>query len=246
MAFVVYETLYLNDVYRDRENTIYYIKTLKAYSRAATYGEKYLNLRGITYDSIMKSLNKEGGLKGFLSSKLSNNKIDLEAVLFMGQAIAALVNLQRDKMYMVAQLPVAKGMFDWVCSIEPDINHGACLLFYGAYESARPKMLGGNAKKGKEYFLKMIKKWPENYLARSSFLQYYAIPLLDENEFKRQSFYLKKGRDKFEKSEIWRPATKFSKLTNDKMKKVDESMNIYKAVGLKRFQIMQKYKKSFF
>ena len=61
-------------------------------------------------------------------------------------------------MGLVSNLPIVKGLFDWVCSKSPNINFGACDIFYGAYQAQRPLMLGGNPEKGKEIFLKVEKK----------------------------------------------------------------------------------------
>src|SRR5690606_29325702 len=121
-----------------------------------------------------------------LSKKLPSNKRAYEATAFFAQALGGLINMKKDDMVLVAQLPVAKGMFDWVCVEEPNINHGACDLFYGAYEAGRPKMLGGNPEKGKKIFLKAIELNPNNWLARVTYLQYYVIPMFDEDEWAAQ------------------------------------------------------------
>lgn len=186
-----------------KEEAIFY------YGRALNYGFRYLGLAGITYDELVsaqanidigpenktenKSVNKSeqdkdqrsnsvsgGGVIQLLNKKLhTNSEEDLNAVFFMAQAWAGLINLQRDKPQLLAQLPTAKLLIDWVCTNRPNFFYGSCDIFYGVYESSRPPALGGQPEKGREHFIRAIKNNPQNLFARIAFIQYYLIQMAE-------------------------------------------------------------------
>lgn len=239
-AFTVFETEALADQFADKANSSAAEKAKHFYSRAIQYGLKYFAEEGITWDDLVKATRDEKGVPGLLASKLPTNQRAFEAAVFFGQAIGGLINLNKDDMILVAQLPVAKGMFDWVCKEEPNINHGACDLFYGAYEAGRPKMLGGNPEKGKNIFLSAIKRNPTNWLARVAYLQYYVLPMFDEDEWAAQKKALDDAATIYREALVWRPG-------KDKNPALGEdSLRAFQAVALKRWEIIRKYEKDLF
>ncbi len=173
--------------------------------------------------------------------KLGDDKRDLEIVLFTAQSFAALVNLQKDNMGLVSQLPVAKGMFDWVCLKDPAINYGTCDIFYGAYEAGRPQMLGGNPAKGKEIFLKAIAKHPHNWLIRTSFLQFYLVPQNDEEGFKVQMLEMKNFSEQFNKYYIYDQNPRIEAAWNR-----ESNLRFYQTLALKRYELLNRFQKQFF
>lgn len=56
-------------------------------------------------------------------------------------------------------------------------------LFYGAYYAGRPRILGGNPEKGKEFFLNNIKHNDGNLIGKLFYAQYYAIQTYNEELF---------------------------------------------------------------
>ncbi len=57
-------------------------------------------------------------------------------------------------------------------------------LFYGAYYAARPRMLGGNPEKGREFFLHYMEKNEDSLLMGKLFYaQYYAVQTYNEQLF---------------------------------------------------------------
>lgn len=242
-AFIVNETLHLKDVLADNDRIFNKNQAIFNYTRAMNYGIKYLELNGIEYQDMVNKLGITNGIQKLFDEKLDSTDIKaLENILFTAQSLASLVNLQKTKMKLLAQLPVAKSMYDWVCSKKPDIRAGACDMFYGAYESGRPRMLGGNPKKGKRIFLNLIKKSPENWLARLSYIQFYLVPMMDEEGYQEQIFYMEKATREYQENISWKPGTP----RNIKKKLVDKNPPIYQAVAIKRYQIIKKYEKEIF
>lgn len=237
-AFGVYETQYLADKLSENDNEENLNQAVYNYSKAVDYGLEYLDEQGVSWTEIKKNI---GDVKKLLKDELGTGKQDLETVFFTGQALGSLINLQKTNMALITLVPIVKGMFDYVCEIEPDFNHGACGIFYGSYEASRPKMLGGNPAKGKEIFLKTIKEHPHNWFARAAFMEQYIVPMVDEDEYETQKEFLEEAVESFDKEMRWNP---FKTKTGEAFKQ--ENLRVFQALALKRFEIIIKYEKEIF
>lgn len=239
-AFAVNETEMYNEEWGELKTEVGKSQALFNYTRSLNFGLRHLKAHKIELNDLISRLNETQGISHFLEKRLSADKKDLDLVLFTAQSLAALVNLQKDNISMVAQLPVAKAMFDWVCMKDPKINHGTCDIFYGAYESGRPKMLGGNPTKGKEIFLRAIGDHPDNWLIRTSYMQHYLIPQNDKEGFGQQLEYLKKRQMEFNAFYIYSSEPKEVNWNQE------SHLRLYQSLALKRFELMSKYQKQFF
>ncbi len=236
-AFGVDETLAMDDQFAGKSVSINRSLAIANYSKGLTYGLRYLSKEGVSLEELRSKVNEDGAVTKMLDSKLSSDSRDLEVVIFTAQALGALINLQKNDLSLVAQLPLVKGMFDWVCAKNPEINFGTCGVFEGAFQAGRPRALGGNPEKGKKVFLDTIKKYPDNALIRASFIQFYLLPLEDEEGYKEQARELEKGQEALWKASSWSP--KGATPPADRMW-------LYRAIGLKRFEIIKKYEKKHF
>lgn len=240
-AFAVNETQMNEEEWAELKSEDGRRQALLNYTRAINFGLRYLSDEGIELLDLMSKMNEPQGIFLLLDKKLGDSKRDLEVVLFTAQSLAGVINLQKDNIGIVSQLPAAKGMFDWVCTKDPSINYGTCDIFYGAYEAGRPQMLGGNPAKGKEIFLKAVAKHPHNWLIRTSFMQFYLIPQNDEEGFKEQMLALKIFHEEFNKFYIY-----------DNQEKVDgpwmreEGLRFYQTLSLKRYELINRFQKQFF
>ena len=237
-SFTVNETLYLEDFLAENDKIQNYTKAVTNLSRAMNYGVRYLKEKGITYKELMGKMNEENGVISFLDDKLSNSVKNIEAIFYIGQALGALVNLQKDKMTMIAQLPLVKALFDWSCSKKPDINQGGCAIFYGTYETSRPKYLGGNPVKGKEHFENAIKEFPDNWLIRTMYTQFYLIPMASEDAYQEQKDFFSVQSENFYKNILWFPGKEVTAEHNN--------VRLFQAIALKRFNIIKKYEEELF
>jgi hypothetical protein len=240
-AFAINESDMLNEEWGELKTESGRNQALFNYTRSLNFGLRYLKQSQIDLNDLIGKMNEPQGITHLLDKRLSDDKRDLELVLFTAQSLAALINLQKDNISLVAQLPVAKSMFDWVCMKDPKINYGTCDIFYAAYESGRPKMLGGNPEKGKEIFLRAIENHPHNWLIRSSYMQFYLIPQNDKDGFEQQLEFLKEREASFKSFYIY---------ASDARKEAEWSreprLRFYQALALKRFELMNKYQKQFF
>jgi hypothetical protein len=237
-AFGVNETDYLQDHFVDKPNSLHKKNAIWFYTKAYDYGLQFLKLKGINSDDLTPQM-AEKKLPELLSKKLNDD--DLIAVFYFAQAYGGLINLQKTNVSLISKLPVIKSMMDWVCHKSPNIENGSCQLFYAVYESSRPAMLGGDLEKGRELFLKYIKDYPYNLLARVSFIQYYIVPTMDDTLYAQQVEFLNKEFIYLEQAQNEGDR---SKLNIKYLEHRD--LNLFNSIAKKRLEIIEKHKKDIF
>ena len=237
-AYGINETLYLNDYYAENDSTYYKSKAESQYSRAVSYGLRFLKNEGVSYDDLSNALSNGGekSIAKLLGDELSDDQKTLEMVLFTAQAWGGLINLKKS-IPLMAQAPIIKGMFDWVCSEDPKILFGICDVLLAVYDLGRPKTFGGNPQRGRKSLLKFIDQNPENYMARVTLMQFWSIPSSDKKSFDSHSRFLTTAGREFGKKKHWEPSNQPPKMSRQ---------NLFNAIALKRFKIMRKYEKEFF
>lgn len=239
-AYGVSETLALDEKLSG-SGTHFRQQTLAHYSKAIEYALLYFAEEDLSYKDLQKAVRTDAGLPGLLKKHLdSDSKRDRELAAFAAQAFAGYINLRRDEMSLVAQLPVAKGMFDWVCEVQPGINHGACDIFYAAYEAGRPKSLGGNPEKGEKLFKQALEKYPHNWLVRLSYVQYVVLPQRDKETYKNQKKYMDKWSELMGENQNWKPFGQKPDAFEV------EGLGVYQSLALKRFETIKKYESKIF
>jgi hypothetical protein len=241
LAFGVNETQMAEEEWAELKSEEGKRQALLNYSKAVNFGERYLKENDINFRELASLVNEPQVILHTLDQELKTEKRDLEVVLFTAQSLAGLINLQKDNMLLVSQLPVAKALFDWVCSKNPQINYGTCDIFYGAYEAGRPTMLGGNPQKGKDIFLKAISKHPHNWLIRTSYIQFYLIPQNDEEGFNEQMEFLKGINEKFQKQFVYDSTDK-----GNPEWMMEEKLRLYQTISMKRYELLNRFQKQFF
>ena len=240
-AFAIWETESLEDIILEKQESIPIQKALQFYSRAVTLGFYFLTIKGISSQDLSLSTRTPGGMNILFKDKLNSEQLEhREAILYFAQSFGALIYFQKHRLELVAQLPVVKGMFDWVCSNNDDDYYGMCGIFYGSYESAIPKMLGGHPEKGKKIFEDVIKRHPHNWLARMAYIQYYAIPMADKNIYQQQKAILEKASTLLEQKQYWTPKN----IDHNAFK--EKNLQLFQAIAIKRFHIVKKYEKKIF
>lgn len=239
-GYAIYDTLYLDDYYAEKDESVYKQKALYNYSKAWRFGLRFLELHGITYQNLIVAMRSDNGIFELLDGKLKNNLQNREAIFYMAQSLGSMINLQKDKLSLVAIVSIPKSMFDWVCAKDPKMGYGACGIFNAAFEAGRPRMLGGNPELGKRLFLQAIAENPDNFLIRAAYIQFYLIPMQDEDGYKEQRFYLEKSLREHNEEIIWKPGEKTKAVFAKK------ELRFYQILGLKRFETIKKYEKEIF
>jgi hypothetical protein len=234
-AFAVPETLAFEDDLKGIDHSPWKKEAIIQYTKALDYGLAYLKHRGISAEDLLSS--DEEKLLKTIKKKLDEK--DFVSTLYFAQAWGSLINLQKDNIALVSQVPRVKILFDWVCGKKPLIENGICDIFYAQYEAARPRMLGGNPQKGEELYLAAIEKFPHHLLIRLGYIQFVAIPAMDLDKFEAVATPLRKELEEWES------------VSRDGLK--DESsyakvrfLNLYNSIAKKRLNIIDQYKQKIF
>ncbi len=242
-AFAVAETEYLEDYFAERENSPHKDAVITNYSKAIRHGVKFLEVNGVGWEDLVQGINKKNGISLILDKELDDDDMThIEGALYTRQALGGLINFQKTNMELVSLVPIAKGLFDWACAKKPDLAYGVCEVLNGAYEAGRPRMMGGNPELAKSIFEGMIKKYPNNWLARVAYIQYFLIPNYDEEEYKKQVPFLEKAISLHEKELLFDPTPSKDILSVFSEKR----QRLFQAVAVERYKIIKKYAKDLF
>jgi hypothetical protein len=233
-AFGVHETLAIEDEIAGVGESQAKRNAIIFYTRAFDYGLLYLKHKGIKRSDLLS--NDFDRLK--LKLKLFDED-DVIALLYTAQSWGSLINLQKDNIALVSQIPNVKLIFDHVCSLKPNVDFNVCDMFFAQYESTRPKILGGNPEKGEALFVETIKKHPMNLLLRQLYIQSSLIPMMDLDKYEKQSLVMKEEIAKWED-------IKRDDLVSESIYKKHPELNLYNAIAKKRFLAVEKYKNKIF
>jgi hypothetical protein len=234
-AYAVSETLLLQDELAGVENSPWKREAISHYTKAFDYGLTYLEKRQVKRSDVLNL--DEVKLSKKLKYELG--KKDIIALLYTAQAWGSLINLQKDNVALVSQVPKVKVLFDEVCKMDPEIDNGVCDIFYAQYEASRPRMLGGNPEKAKELFAAAIQKHPMHLLMRTSYIQYSIVPAMDAEAYDKEASALRTEFAKFE------DLNRDDLQDHSPYKSVPE-LNLYNAIAKKRFDIFEQHKKKIF
>lgn len=236
LAFGVMETRALAHKWQDSAiDNEFYTAAIYHYTRAIEFGILYLKNNDIDWTQIAR------GQKD-LKKELENlDKDDRVAMLYMGQALAGLMNLQRTDIVLAGQLPFAQVLVDWSCAQDMKIEFGACSLYYALLDLSRPKMLGGDPEKGAKRLAKLIGEYPQNQLLKIIQLQFEVIPNLDEEKFDKIVSDLKLKKMPMDMRLNYR-----HRLDKQNYDIEDNSFALFNAIAFKRLEILEKNKKEIF
>ncbi len=238
-AFGVHETNYLEDqILGEEDDSKNKQQAIYLYTKAFDYGVKFLQERGVSYQELSNK-NAASNLIEILSDRLDED--DKLGAFYFAQSWGGLINLQRDNVELISQLGAVKAIMDWVCRDDMSFELGSCHLFYAVYEAGRPAMLGGNLKKGQKIFKDYIKQYPENLLARVSYIQFFIIPTMDDVLYAKEAELLKREFNS------WEGVRSLAKRDSGSVKYLlKKEYNLFNAIALKRFKIIEKNKKDIF
>jgi hypothetical protein len=235
-AFGIVETDHYEDLLQEKYNTPGVDKIKAAYTRAIDYGVKYFELKGIPKEELFKRSGSERILKQFKNTDKSDEK---NALFYTAQAMGGIVSLEKQNMYLLTTANLIKTMVDIVCEKDKNFENGACDMFYGAYEASRPKMMGGGLDKAEGFFNKVIKKYPDNLLAKLTYLQYYLVPKGEKKKFNREMRKLDRRFEQFNQINNFGESIK-------NIEKLNEDFNLFNAIAFERYKKLTKLKNKLF
>lgn len=234
-AYAVPETLAFEDELKGSSEIFHKTEAIHHYTRALDYGVHYLGLRDVSKKDLLSLPEDKLLLK--LNKEISRN--DLVALAYTAQAWGSLINIQKDNVALVSQIPRVKILFDYVCKENPNLEYGICDIFNAQYEASRPRMLGGNPEKAKELYASAMKKYPQHLLIPVNMIQYIHLPAMDADEYDKLAANLKS------EFEDW-SSKKRDNLEDESRYSKYRDLNLFNAIAKKRLDIIEQHKKKIF
>jgi hypothetical protein len=148
------------------------------YLRAKEYGHRALRQN----NEYAKA--DTGSLEDYTAAVKNLDEEYLEALFWTGFAWAGWINLSIDDPRAMIDLTKVQILMQKVLDIDESYFHGATLLFFGSIWGVKPKMLGGDPEKAKEFFDKNLEITKGKFLLTYVYYaMFYAAKVLDEDLF---------------------------------------------------------------
>lgn len=167
IAFGFFEPKYL--IAQVEERDVWRQRVERYYRLGSESGTKFLSKRF--------GKGADGSIMDFEKEIKKAKRRDLKALFWTAFDLGNLVNLNRDDVVSVANMPKVNIMIDKVLEIDPQFGYGSALAFKAAMLASRPKMLGGDPDKAAVLFNEAIKMHDGKYLmTKVMYAEWFAIP----------------------------------------------------------------------
>jgi len=120
------------------------------YRRGRDYGLRIL----FKNDDFKK--NFDGGIEDFQKSLNEFGKDDVPAVFWTANAMGSYMNLNRNNVDALADLPKVEAMMNFVLKYDENFFYGGSHLFFGTILASLPAMFGGDTTAARVHFEKAI------------------------------------------------------------------------------------------
>ena len=112
---------------------------------------EFRDLRNLTTEEIERKLKKA-------------KKSEVPALFWSGYNWAGRINISRDDMAALAELPKAVALMKRVAELDSGFYFGGADLFFGSYYASRPRIMGGDPEKAKAHFDAAAKRTDGKFL----------------------------------------------------------------------------------
>jgi TRAP transporter TatT component family protein len=179
-AFGFFETRMVEYQFSDQEKYNLYVERAKGfYKKGKAYGMDLLRRKdGALVKALGKNLDEvRKRMKGY-------DRYDVEPVFWTAFNWGSYINMNKDDITIVADLPLVEAMMARIVQVYPGFYYGAPYLFYGVYYASRPAMLGGDPKKALENFENAAKVTEgRNLMVYALEAQFLAVQTMDRSLF---------------------------------------------------------------
>ncbi len=179
-AFGFLENRMLQYQFKDQEKYNMYFERAKGfYKKGRSYGMDLLRRKDM---KLVKALDK--GLDPTRKRMKGYGRGDIEAVFWTAFNWGSYINLSKDDISVVADLPLVEAMIARVVEVHPGFYYGAPHMFYGVYYASRPAMLGGNPTAARKSFEDAANVTQgKNLMPYALAAQYLAVQTMDRAYF---------------------------------------------------------------
>lgn len=163
MGFTGYAMLFVEEEAPERASRLYL--------RARRYGLKAMGIEDANHQPILARLS-------------AMDKGQIEPLFWVTMSWNGWINLNLDKPAALGELTASQECLKRVMKIDPEYFYGSPYIISGSMLAARPKILGGDAAKAKEFFTKaMAASNGKFFLAQYYYAKYYAVRVQDKELF---------------------------------------------------------------
>jgi len=163
MGFTGYAMLFVEEEDPERASRLYL--------RARRYGLRAMGMENPDHQAILARLS-------------TMDKERIEPLFWVTMSWNGWINLNLDKPTALGELSLAQECLNRVIELDPGYFYGSPYIINGSMLAARPKILGGNAAKAKEFFTKAISESKGRFfLAQYYYAKYYAVRVQDKELF---------------------------------------------------------------
>jgi hypothetical protein len=146
------------------------------YLRARNYG-----LRILFKNADFKK-NYEGDVTDFKNALNKFGKDDIPAIFWTANAWGNYINLNRDNVDALADLPKVEAMMKFVLDNDESYFYGGADLFFGSIEASMPAMFGGDTASARVHFGKAIEISGGKFLMAYYFYARYYATMVQNRE----------------------------------------------------------------
>jgi predicted anti-sigma-YlaC factor YlaD len=159
----------------------YAARAREMYRRAHDYGLRLLLKR---HPDLTAALDSGGDpLKQALGRCTAE---DLPGVFWAGMPLAAGINLGKDDVAMIAQVPRAKALVTRALQLSEDYSHAGAHMILGSLFGGVPRMLGGDPERSRKHFDRALELTRRTFLlVHVMYAQTLAVQLQDRALFSK-------------------------------------------------------------
>jgi tetratricopeptide (TPR) repeat protein len=151
------------------------------YDRALEYS---LRLIGLSDKNFRAAFNKDVASTEAEAKKL--DKDDAPALFYAGLALASAINLNRNDVARVVDLPKAIALIKRSYALDPKFYNAGAAMTLGTIYSAQGKAMGGDPDAAKKYFDESMAATGGKYLlAKVIYARFYAVVIQDKALFEK-------------------------------------------------------------
>lgn len=179
-AFGFFETRMVQYQFKEPDKyNMYADRAKNFYKKGKLYGMDLLKRKD---EGLVKAMSK--GLDHVRKKMNGYARHEIEPVFWTAFNWGSFINLSKDDITVVADLPIVEAMMARIVQVYPGFYFGAPHLFYGVYYASRPAMLGGDPKKALTSFENAAKVTQgRNLMVYALQAQFLAVQTMDRGLF---------------------------------------------------------------
>ena len=184
-AYTSYALVYLEDALERTEEdspaaTALTQRTREMYLRGHRYGVRLLATR---HAGFFEAIDKQDSLEAALKECTAE---DVPGLFWAGMPLASAVNVSRDDVTMVSQMPKARALIARALELDEAYYHAGSHMIFGSLYGSMGKTLGGDPDKAKRHFTRALELTQRRFLmVQLMYAKTLAVQLQDKALFEK-------------------------------------------------------------